>query len=156
MATESKVKGVAAALAATKKNQPAKKAPAPPAKKRAKKDPVPSKTEKAAAQKKRVRKEGEQPSTGQSAPPIELSVERLNAKEMRVLEVLHGNGGKDRPVLRIDALAALCFKAQGEKRSNSWVRNSLRRLIQGGLVEKVNRGHYRISDTGRSRLAAAA
>lgn len=150
MATESKVKGVAAALTAAKgKNSTPKKAPA---KKRARKtsDKAPAKK---TPKKKPPKTEGAAPTSGQSGPPIELSLDRLNSKERRVLDTLN-----EPPVapMTIEELAETCFKSQGKKRSNSWVRNSLRRLVQGGLVEKVSRGSYRISETGKKRLAVAA
>lgn len=97
-----------------------------------------------------------EPTSGQSAPPVELSVDALNAKELKVLVTLNGLGGGIRPVLTITTLAETCFKSQGKKKGNSWTRNSLRRLVQSGLVEKVERGKYRISLGGRKKLAKAA
>jgi len=96
------------------------------------------------------------PESGQSGPPIELSVSGLNAKEMKVFDVLNGAGAGVRVILTITEIAETCFKSQGKKRSNSWTRNSLRRLVQGGLVEKVGRGTYRVADVGRKKLARAA
>jgi hypothetical protein len=133
MAKKSKVKGVAAALKKAKGQAPAKK--------RAPRKAAPkSKT----------------PTTGQSAAPIELSVAGLNAKESKVLGALNGSGAGLRAVLTITELATACFKSQSKKKSNSWTRNSLRRLVQAGLVEKVERGKYRVSAAGRKKLAKAA
>lgn len=149
----SKVKGVAAALADAKKQakKQAKKATPKkaPAKKRA------SKAKKKAAPKKAPAKKGA-PKSGQSATPIELSVEGLNSKEAKVVEALNGAGTGMRPVLTIVEIAEMCFKSQGKKKSNSWARNSLRRLVVSGIVEKVERGTYRISEAGRKKLARAA
>jgi hypothetical protein len=96
------------------------------------------------------------PTSGQSGPPIELSVGGLNAKEAKVFHLLNGEGAGVRAILTITEIAETCFKSQGKKRSNSWARNSLRRLVQGGLVEKVERGKYRVTDAGRKKLARAA
>ena len=97
-----------------------------------------------------------EPTSGQSAPPVELSVGALNTKELKVLATLNASGAGVRPVLTIADLAGMCFKSQGKKKSNSWTRNSLRRLVQSGLVEKVERGKYRVSLGGRKKLAKAA
>lgn len=152
MATEkSKVAGVAAAVKAskkaTKKAKPKarKKAPAKPRKKRA--------PAKKTASKKVEKKE---PISGQSAPPIELSVDGLNAKEGKVFAALNGPGSGVRVIMTITEIAEACFKSRGRRQSNSWTRNSLRRLVQAGLVEKVERGKYRVSDAGRKKLARAA
>ena len=150
----SQVKGVAAALAKvkakakTKKAAAKKAAPKTPRKKRAPKA-KPAKTQ-AKAPKKGA------PKSGQSAAPIELSLDGLNAKESKVVSALNGAGSGARPVLSIVEIADRCFKSQGKKRSNSWARNSLRRLVIAGLVEKVERGAYRISEPGRKKLARAA
>lgn len=96
------------------------------------------------------------PTSGQSGPTIELSVDGLNAKEAKVFHLLNGEGAGVRAILTIAEIAETCFKSQGKKRSNSWARNSLRRLVQGGLVEKVERGKYRVTDAGRKKLARAA
>lgn len=96
------------------------------------------------------------PTTGQSAPPRELALDLLNPKELKVLNALNGAGSGVRPVTTIAELAAACFKSQGKQKSNSWTRNSLRRLVQAGFVEKVRRGKYRVSTTGRKQLARAA
>lgn len=72
----------------------------------------------------------------------------LNQKEQRVLGALQGR------VLTLSEIAAACFKSHGvssKKRGNSWVRNSLRKLRDVGLVERTNPGEYR----ARYRLAAA-
>ena len=111
---------------------------------------------KTAPRKKRTTKKQKDPVSGQSGPPIELSVEGLNAKEAKVFALLNGEGAGVRDILTITEIAVACFKSQGKKRSNSWTRNSLRRLVQSGLIEKVDRGQYRVSDAGRKKLARAA
>jgi len=91
-----------------------------------------------------------------SKTKTKLSVSQLNEKEELVLSILNGAGSGIRLILTIAELAETCFKSQGPKQSNSWVRNSLRRLVQQGLVEKTDRGKYRVSDAGRRGLAKAA
>lgn len=115
------------------------------------KKPVPRKKRASKAPAKR-----KDPTSGQSAPPIELSLDALNAKEKLVLAILNGKGSGVRDVISIADIAAECFMTEDQKRANSWTRNSLRRLVQGGLVEKADRGKYRVSVSARRRLARAA
>lgn len=96
------------------------------------------------------------PTTGQSAPPIALRMRQLNAKERDVLVRLNGSGTGAREVCTIASLAVDCFGNFPPKQANSWVRNSLRRLMQGQLIEKVDRGSYRVSELGRRKLTKAA
>ena len=145
MVTEkSKVAGVADAL----KKAKAKGKPKAAKKRRPKAKATSNK--KAKAQEKRT------PTSGQSGPPIELSVEGLNTKEAKIFSALNGSGSGVRTIMTITELATECFKSRGKKQANSWTRNSLRRLVQSGLVEKVERGKYRVSDAGRKKLARAA
>lgn len=108
------------------------------------------------AKKRPTKARKKEPTSGQSAPPIELSVDGLNSKEAKVFHLLNGEGAGVRTIMTIAEIAGTCFKSQSKKRSNSWARNSLRRLVQGGLVEKVERGKYRVTDAGRKKLARAA
>ena len=137
MTGKSKVAGVTAAVKRSKKGTKAKAKPKKTAK-------------------PRKRTQAKVPTSGQSAPPIELSADALNVKETKVLAALNGGGAGVRSILTITDIAAECFKSQKKSRANSWVRNSLRRLVQGGLVEKVERGKYRVSEAGRKGLARAA
>ena len=98
------------------------------------------------------------PHSGQSGPPLELSYSKLNEKEARLVSVL---GAEVNP-LPLNALAATCWpdKASSTKdaernQANSWVRNSLRRLVRGKWVEKVGKGTYRLSDTGRNNSVSS-
>jgi len=156
MANEtSQVAGVAEAV---------KKAKGKPAKKRSKAKAKPPKATKARKKKgatprkkaPKMTSEKTAPTSGQSGPPIELSVEGLNTKEAKIFSALNGSGSGVRTIMTITELAAECFKSRGKKQANSWTRNSLRRLVQSGLVEKVERGKYRVSDAGRKKLARAA
>lgn len=90
------------------------------------------------------------PSSGQSGPSVDLVRARLNDKEVRVVTVLAG----DLNPVPINALATNCFADQAVGTANSWVRNSLRRLVRGRWVEKVGKGTYRLSDVGRGRFLA--
>lgn len=154
MADESKVAGVAEAVKAAK-GKVAKK-PKPKAKVKPHKMPTPRKRKGAKPKTIKPKAGKAAPTSGQSAPTKELSVDGLNAKEAKVFAALNGEGAGVRAILTITELAESCFKSQGKKRSNSWVRNSLRRLVQGGLAEKVERGKYRVSEAGRKKLARAA
>ena len=88
--------------------------------------------------------------------PKKFSIDQLNEKEELVLATLNGAGSGVRPIITIAELAEQCFKAQGAKQGNSWARNSLRRLVLEGLVEKMDRGKYRIAEPTRRSLAKAA
>lgn len=137
--------------AAAKKKAPAKKKAAKQStakKAAAKKAPVKKK-----AAKKTSAKKATKASSGQSGPSLDLPVEKISAKEMRVVELLNGSGSGTRTIYTIEEMAGACWKSKSKKQSNSWVRNSLRRLIRSGVVEKVERGKYRISDAGRKKLA---
>ena len=90
------------------------------------------------------------PVSGQSGKPLDLDRTDLNSKEALVVEALAG----DVNPAPINALAATCFPDAGE-RGNSWVRNSLRRLVRARWVEKVGSGTYRLTDEGRAKNEAA-
>lgn len=158
MADESKVAGVAEAVKAAKGKAAKKRGSKTTAKPH--KTPTPrkrkgAKTSEPKAPPKQI-EEKQAPTSGQSGPALELSVEGLNSKEAKVFAALNGEGSGVRVVMTITDLAAECFKSRGKKQANSWTRNSLRRLVQGGLVEKVERGKYRVSEAGRKKLARAA
>jgi hypothetical protein len=120
------------------------------AKKTSKKSPVSKKpaAKKAAAKAAKASKArvSVPPTSGQSGPPLKLTKEGLNDKELRVLTVLTA----DLNPLAINALATTSFPEQTTAKANSWVRNSLRRLVRGSWVEKVGKGTYRPTDSGRS------
>jgi hypothetical protein len=92
------------------------------------------------------------PTTGQSGPRIELDPavtrkevdkldmyqrETLSDKERRVFDALKG-GAKT-----LTELAEVAFSSKSKKQGNSWVRNSLRRLVCARLVKRVDRGTYK-------------
>lgn len=71
----------------------------------------------------------------------------LTWRERIVLDAFAG--AAPRPLDLAEA-AALAWPKKGRRsatKGNSWVRNSLRKLLRLGLVEKVGRGSYR--GTGR-------
>lgn len=150
-----KVKGVAEALRAVKggkkttKRKPTKKKSAAKATKKRTSTKKKGTTKRASTKAAKTDK----PSSGQSGPSLDLPVEKISAKEMKIVEVLDGEGAGTREIWTIDELAEECFKSKSKKQGNSWVRNSLRRLVRGNVVEKVERGQYRISDSGRKKLA---
>lgn len=105
--------------------------------------------------KKGARKNILKPTTGQSGPEVEVKFEKLNVKELKVLAALNGEGVGTREQLTIEQLAKECFPSKSKAQSNSWVRNSLRRLFCGGWLEKMTRGLYKISESGRKKMARA-
>lgn len=93
----------------------------------------------------------EKPHTGQSGPKMALHWTELNKKEQRVVNVLKDELNP----MPINSLASACFpKAASASQSNSWVRNSLRRLVCAEWVQKVGRGTYRLSAATRARLGS--
>jgi hypothetical protein len=146
------MKGGKSTKKSTKKKATKKKA----TKKATKKKATKRKTTKRATAKKASRAKTEKPSSGQSGPALELSVDKVNSKETKILEALNGSGSGSREIWTIEELGAECFKSKSKKQQNSWTRNSLRRLIRSGMIEKVERGKYRVSDSGRKKLARAA
>jgi len=94
--------------------------------------------------------------SGQNGPAVELAVDELNDKERKVVDTLNGAGRGERPELTIAALGSGAFPKQAKPQGMSWVRNSLRRLVRAGYVERCKRGAYRVTDTGRRRLSKAA
>jgi hypothetical protein len=113
-----------------------------------------SKPAKAKAKVKAARaKARRKPVSGQSAPPIEsLSFDALNKKEKKVVGCFVARTARE--VLTIEDLADVAFPSQPAKRANSWVRNSLRRLIRARWLEKVTPGEYRLSKGRRRQVRA--
>lgn len=128
--------------AEAKKAEPKKAAPTKAAKKAAKKVVKAAKAEK---------KEKRKATSGQSGPSIEaLPWSALNKKEKLVIGCFNLKG--EREVKTIEQIADEVFKgkAKNVKQANSWVRNSLRRLMRfGRWLEKVEPGKYRITLWGR-------
>lgn len=120
------------------------------------KDQKEKKVEKKDKVEKAEKKEKKTPTSGQSAPPIEdLEYAKLNSKEQKVLECVAGDNKGERKQKSLADVAEECFVAtqkRGKAQANSWVRNSLRRLVRGGWLEKVERGTYRITEKGRKRM----
>ncbi len=99
------------------------------------------------------KKKGIQPTSGQSGPKLELEISDLNPKERKLLLVLNGEGSGKRPDLSIVDLAEACWKHKSKAHANSWTRNSLRRLVRSGMIDKQERGLYRISEASRKAIA---
>lgn len=90
------------------------------------------------------------PVSGQSGPVIKgLTFDDLNKKEKLLLGCFEVKG--EREVRTIEQLAAEAFKtaAHSLKKANSWVRNSLRRPVRCGWLEKPEPGSYRLTPEGR-------
>ena len=113
------------------------------------------KGKKGAKRAKSARKD--KPTTGQSAPHVNVDLDALNDKELKVLGAVNGKGEGAREEITIPNLTKV-FKntAATKAQANSWVRNSLRRLVTGEYVEKLQRGVYRMTEKGRKRLSRAA
>jgi len=87
-------------------------------------------------------------SSGQSGPAIKIV--KINAKEAKVLEQLN-HGSAPQTIEQI----AVCFKGKSKAIANSWVRNSLRRPVRGGLVKNCARGTYGLTAKGKKFEAPA-
>jgi hypothetical protein len=69
---------------------------------------------------------------------------KLNTKEAKLLAIMYL---KDVGTWTLRALATKCWP--NNKRRNSWVRNSMRKLVGGGVAKKVARGTYKLTANGR-------
>lgn len=99
------------------------------------------------------------PTSGQSRKAFELPLEELSAGEAKVIKALNGKGKGLRETL------AVALIAKATRLTALQVRNSIRRLVPSTWVEPVEevlddegepkavRGHYRITERGRKRLA---
>ena len=100
-------------------------------------------------------------SQGQQGEPLKLHFSELNEKEQKVVTALK-EGGTLTIAEMVDACGWSNLRAtdgnedhKGRARGNSWVRNSLRRLVRAGWVEHsetVGDGTYRLPKKARDRL----
>jgi predicted transcriptional regulator len=91
-----------------------------------------------------------------------MKVEGLNDKEQRVLNVLADRKPYTIKELKVlftrDAAARLAGVYKGwtkrdvDETAQSYVRNSLRKLVRLGWVEQVDRGTYRLTSKALDRL----
>jgi hypothetical protein len=96
------------------------------------------------------------PTTGQSREAFQAKYDDLSKKERKAIDFLNGEGTGPREAKTLAEIAETFIGTAGtKKRANSWARNSLRDLVPGGFVEKVDRGTYKITEAGRKRLARA-
>ena len=106
---------------------------------------------------KKVKVEGEAkpaPHTGQSAPKYEVTLDMLNANEKTVLLALGTKGHVTE--MTLTDLSVASFPDVQAVKANSWVRNAMRKLTCGSLVEKMGRGTYKHTETGRAMAKKAA
>jgi hypothetical protein len=96
------------------------------------------------------------PFSGQSAEKRDISFDEFNRKELKVLDRLNGEGEGSCPIFTIKEIAKAAFGNKSKAQSNSWVRNSLRRLAVSGHVKRTERGSYKITAKGRKRIAVSA
>ncbi|MCB9564790.1 MAG: AAA family ATPase [Kofleriaceae bacterium] len=73
---------------------------------------------------------------------------QLSAKEELVFNQLLRDGTQT-----LGKLAATCFPSTRAAQGNSWVRNSMRRLVRAAWVERVGSGQYRATAKGRAKVA---
>lgn len=78
--------------------------------------------------------------SGQSGPKIKLEESKLTEKEAKVLSVVRGTKGSH---AELKNLGDLSFPGLEKTQANSWVRNSLRRLVRGSFVKNIGKGQYR-------------
>lgn len=90
------------------------------------------------------------PTTGQSAPERKISWEDLSADEQTVIKLLNDKGEGKRVARSVEYLA----DAFGGDNPKLTVRNSLRRPVPSGWVDREGRGLYSISEKGRKRLGS--
>lgn len=91
-------------------------------------------------------------SWGQNGPPVELPIAKMSDKERAVLLVSNGAGTGPRETYTLSELVGFFpFGKVSEKTAYSWVRNSMRRLTRSGMIERMDKGQYRITDAGRKK-----
>ena len=85
------------------------------------------------------------------AKTTKRAMSHLNQKEIRLFKQFRAS----KTAKTIADLAAICWGKGpvGAVRANSWVRNSLRRLVSQGLIVQVGKGTYEITQYGRQRGA---
>lgn len=100
------------------------------------------------------------PTTGQSRKEFQLPTEELTKHERKLVDMLNGKGKGVRETYSVAELS------KETKLTKLQVRNTIRRLVPSTWVEHVDevltddgdvrpvRGHYRITERGRKRLAA--
>lgn len=113
------------------------------AKRAGKKAPAKKAPAKKAAAKPAEKKD--KPSSGQCGPALKLEAGELNSKEKRVLATLVA---ANKP-MKLAEIAEVSFKSQGPIKSNSWTRNSMRRLVRSGLIRKTGTGTYTATPKGK-------
>jgi hypothetical protein len=90
-------------------------------------------------------------SYGQKGGKLDLELSDLNAKERKLLGVFNPNGARGEYM--IEHLAMVFGReAKNRMQAQSWVRNSLRRLVRGKLVEHVGDGTYRMTLMARAMV----
>lgn len=94
---------------------------------------------------------------GQTAGKLTLHWDNLNTNERIVLGALNPAADKHRKPLTIKEIADITgwVATLGTKKANSWVRNSMRRLVRAELVshaEKVKDGKYVLTDSGKRMI----
>jgi hypothetical protein len=95
------------------------------------------------------------PSSGQSAPEREIPWNELNEDEGVLVQML---AAEDRRAPRSVEWLAEAFDDSGKHEYNHAklrARNAVRRLVQGGWVERVERGTYQLTESGKRRYQRA-
>ena len=87
--------------------------------------------------------------SGQSGPPIDLPIDRMNDAEQKLLRLFAAHGDAE---LSIHELSLYGFPEQEKEVANSSVRNALRRLVRGEWLAKAARGRYKLTASGKRRL----
>jgi hypothetical protein len=87
-----------------------------------------------------IQEKRDKPLTGQSGPPLKLTLDGLNKDERKVYSALWAASQE----LSLDELSRLAFKLKpNATKANSRVRNALRRLVRaGGVTNGSKRGLY--------------
>jgi hypothetical protein len=85
---------------------------------------------------------------GQNGTELTLKADDLNPNEKKVIGAFNKDGVRESKTLA--AIAASAYPTRKRAQANSWVRNSLRRLVRAKLVERTARGTYCLTKKGRS------
>lgn len=88
---------------------------------------------------------------GQNGPKlIDFPYSKLNRNEAKLMCSFDPYGIRE--VFSISDLADKSFPDTSSDKANSYVRNSLRRLVRGDWIEKIGRGEFRIGMYGIQQM----
>ena len=87
------------------------------------------------------------PTTGQSGPPVDLDLEKMNEVERLIVETLAPVESMD--ISDLAKALVVVHPEEWASRAKLLIRNALRRLVSSRWVHRVSKGVYAITETGK-------